>query len=240
MKRPWCVRLGSNMCPQLYYNKHWHSILCLCLIVRIVRQSNFLWFCHILFDGLRKEESIFCLVLPLATLIKCHFLPAVLIPIAPPSIPSSSSFCNGNFCAPYFVQFTRERERRHQRRKWWFMLNKIQIILLLIKCELFYSWWRNGLIFSLELCSKKMITVMKVEQIAEICNPSSNPPPSNHVRVTKCEFDRTAVLLKMNQSLQEVKQKIFKPLSILNINDSAWKKAKKSPVASEASIDWKY
>ena len=30
---------------------------------------------------------------------------------------------------------------------------------------------------------------MKVEQIAEICNP--NPPPSNHVRVTKCEFDRT-------------------------------------------------
>lgn len=77
---------------------------------------------------------------------------------------------------------------------------------------------------------------MKVEQIAEICNPSSNPPPSNHVRVTKCEFDRTAVLLKMNQSLQEVKQKIFKPLSILN---SAWKKAKKSPLASEASIDWK-
>lgn len=111
MKRPWCVRLGSNMCPQLYYTKHWHSILCLCLIVRIVRQSNFLWFCHILFDGLRKEESIFCLVLPLATLIKCHFLPAVLIPIAPPSMPSSSSFCNGNFCAPYFVQFTRERER---------------------------------------------------------------------------------------------------------------------------------
>ena len=111
MKRPWCVRLGSNMYPQLYYNKHWHLILCLCLIVRIVRQSNFLWFCHILFDGLRKEESIFCLVLPLATLIKCHFLPAVLIPIAPPSMPSSSSFCNGNFCAPYFVQFTREREK---------------------------------------------------------------------------------------------------------------------------------
>ena len=79
---------------------------------------------------------------------------------------------------------------------------------------------------------------MKVEQIAEICNPNP-PPPSNHVRVTKCEFDRTAVLLKMNQSLQEVKQKIFKPLSILNMNDSAWKKAKKSPLASEASIDWK-
>ena len=35
-----------------------------------------------------------------------------------------------------------------------------------------------------------MITVMKVEQIAEICNPNP-PPPSNHVRVMKCEFDRT-------------------------------------------------
>ena len=145
-----------------------------------------------------------------------------------------------HFVTVIFAHRTLFREReKNQRRKWWFMLNKIQIILLLIKCELFYSWWRNGLIFSLELCSKKMITVMKVEQIAEICNPSSNPPPSNHVRVTKCEFDRTAVLLKMNQSLQEVKQKIFKPLSILNINDSAWKKAKKSPLASEASIDWK-
>ena len=236
MKRPWCVRLGSNMCPQLYYNKHWHSILCLCLIVRIVRQSNFLWFCHILFDGLRKEESIFCLVLPLATLIKCHFLPAVLIPIA---LHHHQCHHHHHFVTVIFAHRTLFREReKNQRRKWWFMLNKIQIILLLIKCELFYSWWRNGLIFSLELCSKKMITVMKVEQIAEICNPSSNPPPSNHVRVTKCEFDRTAVLLKMNQSLQEVKQKIFKPLSILNINNSAWKKAKKSPLASEASIDW--
>ena len=99
--------IGVNpFCTALAFN-----LVCLCLmVVRHVSQI-FLWFCHIVFDGLRKEESIFCLVLPLATLIKCHFLPAVLIPIAPPSMPSSSSFCNGNFCAPYFVQFTRERER---------------------------------------------------------------------------------------------------------------------------------
>ena len=55
---------------------------------------------------------------------------------------------------------------------------------------------------------------MKVEQIAEICNP--NPPPSNHVRVTKCEFDRT---LKDEPIFTGGKaENFFKPLSILNIN----------------------
>ena len=128
--------IGVNpFCTALAFN-----LVCLCLmVVRHVSQI-FLWFCHIVFDGLRKEESIFCLVLPPRYSHQVSFFACCTdTPIAPPlpSMPSSSSFCNGNFCAaPYFVQF-HEREK-NQRRKWWFMMNKIQIILLLIKCELFF------------------------------------------------------------------------------------------------------
>ena len=128
--------IGVNpFCTALAFN-----LVCLCLmVVRHVSQI-FLWFCHIVFDGLRKEESIFCLVLPPATLIKCHFLPAVLIP------PLHHHCCHQchhhhHFVTVIFAQhrtlfsFTRERRIREENDdSWWTKFRS----LLLIKCELFY------------------------------------------------------------------------------------------------------
>ena len=130
--------IGVNpFCTALPFN-----LVCLCLmVVRHVSQI-FLWFCHIVFDGLRKEESIFCLVLPPATLIKCHFLPAVLIP------PLHHHCCHQchhhhHFVTVIFAQhrtlfgFTRERRIREENDdSWWTKFRSL--LLVLMKCELFY------------------------------------------------------------------------------------------------------